>query len=163
MSKHVFTLAIALSLLASSMIHAEDAVKKADEAGKKDKKGEVERFYPRGPEIATLKTELGLNDADVAKIKAAVAEVNKKNEAIQNEAEVKAAEEQVKKAKEALKAAEDKAKAAADGFDLLEEHKKAIYNNVPDDKKEKAQDLIHYKIKKEKKTEKKDEKKEEKK
>ena len=134
---------------------------KKDEPKKGAKKDE--RFYPRGPEIDKLKTELSLSDDTISKIKTAVAAVNKKNEEVSGLADVKAAEEAVAKAKEALKAAEAKAKAASDNWDLLEEHKKAIYNNLPDDKKEKAQDLIHYKPKTEKKAEKKDEKKEEKK
>lgn len=159
--KHVFLIAAFLSLNALTVVRAADD--KKDEAKKAVVKKE-DRFYPRGPEIEKVKTELGLTDEQIAKIKAAVAEVDKKSAEVSAQAAVKEAEEAVKKAKEALKAAEEKEKAASDNFDLLEEHKKAIYNNIPDDKKEKAQDLIHYKPKTEKKvTEKKAEKKEEKK
>jgi hypothetical protein len=158
--KHVFLIAAFLSLNALTVVRAAD--EKKDEAKKVAVKKE-DRFYARGPEIEKLKTELSLTDDQIAKIKAAVAEVDKKSAEVSAQAAVKEAEEAVKKAKEALKAAEEKEKAASDNFDLLEEHKKAIYNNLPDDKKEKAQDLIHYKPKVEKKTVVKTEKKEEKK
>lgn len=157
--KHAVLVAAILSLGSLNAVRAAD--EKKEEAKKVVKK--EDRFYPRGPEIEKLKTELGLTDDQIAKIKAAVAAVDKKNEELSSVAAVKEAEEAVKKAKEALKAAEDKQKAASDNFDLLDEHKKAIYNNLPDDKKEKAQDLIHYKPKTEKKAEKKEEKKAEKK
>lgn len=155
--KHMFLAIAFFSLSTFSQVRAAEEKK---EETKKVVVKKDERFYPRGPEVDKVKTELGLTDDQIAKIKAAVAEVDKKSAAVNAQAAVQEAEEAVKKAKEALKAAEEKEKAASDNFDLLEEHKKAIYNNLPDDKKEKAQDLIHYKPKVEKKTaEKKEEKK----
>ncbi|HEY3322348.1 MAG TPA: hypothetical protein VGP72_17940 [Planctomycetota bacterium] len=141
---------VALLCVSGASLRAEDA-KPAET--KKVKKGE-ERLYPRGPEVEKLKTELGLTDDQIARIKTAIADVNKKHEELSARAEVKAAEEAVEKAKAALKAAEEKEKAASDNFDLNEEHKKAIYANIPDDKKEKAQEVIHYHPKVEKKAKK---------
>jgi hypothetical protein len=127
---------------------AADAEKPASK--KSVKKGEAERLWPRGPKVEDLKTELGLSDDQISKMKEALAPVQKKDEELEAKAEVKAAEEAVQKAKAALKAAEEKHSAAKDSFDLLTERKKAVYNLVPDDKKVKAQDIIHYTPEKEK-------------
>jgi hypothetical protein len=138
---------IVLGSFAVAPLQAAEA--KGDKTEKKDEK--AERLWPRGPEIAKLKGELGLSDIDIHNLKAAVAEVDKKNEQVSSPDTVKAAEEDVKKAKEALKAAEEKLDKAKDGFDLLDERKKAAYNTLPVDKREKAQDIIKYKPKAEKK------------
>lgn len=139
--------------------YAEDAPK-PDEAAKKEakkaerkaeKKGDTERLWPRGPKIDELKTELGLTDDQIAKMKDALAAVDKKNSELEAQADVKAAEEAVQKAKEALKAAEAKNEEAKGNFDLLAERKKAVVNLLPDDKKVKGGELIHYAPEKEKK------------
>jgi DNA repair exonuclease SbcCD ATPase subunit len=119
-------------------------------AKKESKKGEAERLWPRGPKIEDLKTELGLTDDQIAKMKEALAPLQKKNDELESKADVKAAEEAVEKAKAALKAAEGKHTAAKDNFDLLTERKKAVYSLIPEDKRAKAQDVLHYKPEKEK-------------
>ena len=129
---------------------AEKAASRATQEKKDGKKGEAERLWPRGPKIEDLKTELGLTDDQIAKMKEALAAVQKKNDELETKAEVKAAEEAVEKAKAALKAAEAKDKAAKENYDLLAERKKAAYNLIPEDKKAKAQDLLHYAPPKEK-------------
>lgn len=153
---------VVLGAFASASLQAAEEKKPDAKAEKTEKKEEkAERLWPRGPEIAKLKSELGLSDVDIHNLKAAVSEVDKKNEQVSSPESVKAAEDEVKKAKEALKAAEDKLDKAKDGFDLLDERKKAAYNALPADKREKAHDIIKYKPKAEKKAE--GEKKEEKK
>jgi chromosome segregation ATPase len=129
---------------------ADKAAGKAADSKKESKKGESERLWPRGPKIEDLKTELGLADDQIAKMKDALAPIQKNNDELESKAEVKAAEEAVEKAKAALKAAEAKHSAAKDNFDLLTERKKAVYNLIPEDKKAKAQDLLHYAPAKEK-------------
>ena len=84
----------------ANLVRAEDAKKEEPKKAKKE-----ERFYSRGPEIDKLKSELALTDDQIAKIKSAIAAVDKKNEEMNALADVKAAEEAVKKAKDALKAA----------------------------------------------------------
>lgn len=143
-----------IGTIAAAPLQAAEEKKAEVKAEKTEKKEEkAERLWPRGPEIAKLKGELGLSEIDIHNLKAAVAEVDKKNEQISSPDTVKAAEEKVKKAKEALKAAEDELDKAKDGFDLLDERKKAAYNTLPADKREKAQDIIKYKPKAEKKAE----------
>jgi hypothetical protein len=148
-----FVLCCAVLLGAATLARAADDSKPADapkdEKKKKDK--EPTRFWPRGPVIDEVKKDLELSDDQIAKGKAAVAEVEKKNAAYDSEKAVADAKEEVKKAKDALKAAEDKLKAAEDGFNLLDEEKKALYETFPDDKKEKGADLIHYKVPKDSK------------
>jgi Na+/phosphate symporter len=147
-SKWLLSLLV-LGAFAAAPMHA--AEEKKPEAKKEEKKEEkAERLWPRGPEIAKLKTEAGLADIDIHNIKAAVSEVDKKNEQVSSPESVKAAEEKVKKAKEALKAAEEELDTAKGGFDLLDERKKAAYNAIPADKREKAQDILKYKPKVEK-------------
>lgn len=131
---------------------AEEKKPEAKKEEKKDDDKKAERLWPRGPEIAKLK-EAGFQDIDIHNMKAAVAEVDKKNEQVSSPENVKSAEEKVKKAKEALKIAEDELDKAKEGFDLLDERKKAAYNALPADKREKAQDIIKYKPKAEKKPE----------
>jgi len=129
---------------------AERAAGRATQDMKEGKKGEAERLWPRGPKIEDLKTELGLTDDQIAKMKEALAPLQKKNDELESNAEVKEAEAAVTKAKAALKAAEEKNKAARDNFDLLAERKKAVFNLVPEDKKAKAEGLLHYTPAKEK-------------
>lgn len=169
--KHVWVLVAAVFLAWGGLGYAEEAPKPGDggkkaegkkEGGKKaEKKGEPERLWLRGPRIDELKTELGLTDDQVAKLKEALAPVEKKSAELECKADVKAAEEAVEKAKEALKAAEEKSKAARDNFDLLTERKKAAYSAIPEDKKAKAQELLHYAPDKEKGARKKEKKAEE--
>jgi hypothetical protein len=130
-------------------LHAGDDKKDEKTADKKEKTEEL-RLWPRGPEIEKLKAELGLTDIDLHNLKAAVAGVDKKSAEVSAPENVKAAEEKVKKAKEALKAAEDELDQAKGGFNLLDERKKAAYEALPADKREKSQDLLHYKPKVEK-------------
>ena len=144
-AKIVCLLAAIFVLNTASFVRAEE--KETKKAGKSS----PERLYPRGPEIEKLKTELGLSDEQIKKMKDAIAVVDKKNAEVTSQDAVKAAEEEVRKAKEALKAAEAKRELAAEGFDLLDERKKAAYETLPEDKKDKAQDILHYKPKKEKK------------
>ena len=129
---------------------AEKAAGRAVQEKKESTKGEPERLWPRGPKIEDLKTELGLTDDQIAKMKEALATIQKKNDELESKAEVKAAEEAVVKAKAALKAAEAKHNSTKDNFDLLAERKKAAYSLIPEDKKVKAQDLLHYAPPKEK-------------
>jgi len=129
---------------------AEKAAVRATQERKESKKGEPERLWPRGPKIEDLKALLGLTDDQIAKMKEALATVQKKNDEMEGKADVKAAEEAVEKAKAALKAAEAKHSAAKDSFDLLAERKRAAYSLVPEDKKAKAQDLLHFTPEKEK-------------
>jgi len=150
-SKWLLSLVV-LGAFAVAPLQAAEEKKAEAKAEKTEKKEEkAERLWPRGPEIAKLKGELGLSDVDIHNLKAAISEVDKKNEQVSSPETVKAAEEEVKKAKEALKAAEEKLDKAKDGFDLLDERKKAAYNALPADKREKSQDIIKYKPKAEKK------------
>ncbi|MGD0090946.1 MAG: hypothetical protein ABSE73_13595 [Planctomycetota bacterium] len=155
--KHAWLVVAVLFFGWTGLGRAEDADKSAAKQGeskkeskKSDKKSEAERLWPRGPKIEDLKTELGLSDDQIAKMKDALAPLLKKDEELEAKAEVKAAEEAVEKAKAALKAAEEKHNASKDNFDLLTERKKAAYSLIPDDKKEKAQDILHYSPDKEK-------------
>lgn len=156
-TKWLLGLVVMSAIAVAPMQAAEEkkAEAKPEKAEKKDEK--AERLWPRGPEIAKLKGELGLSDIDIHNVKAAVSEVDKKNEQVSSPEAVKTAEDKVKKAKEALKAAEDELDKAKGGFDLLDERKKAAYNALPADKREKSQDIIKYKPKVEKKAEEKKE------
>jgi hypothetical protein len=148
---------MAALLLGAVSVSAAEEAKKADKGKKAEKKGE-ERLWPRGPKIEDLKTEVGLTDDQIAKAKEALAPIEKKNEELEAKNDVKAAEEAVAKAKQALKEAEEKAEGARDKFDLLTERKKAVMSVIPEDKKAKAMEVLHYKVaepKKEKKEEKK--------
>jgi hypothetical protein len=167
MNSQRLLLAVTLCLFAWSALQAEEPkppdTKPAEEKKeeKRPKKQQVERLWPRGPEVAALKSA-GLTDDQLAKIKDAVAVVVKKNTDLQAEKDVAAAEEEVKKAEAALKAAEEKAKAAKNNFDLNEELKKAVFENAPEGKKEAIADIIKFRPKKaENKPAKKEEKKEE--
>ena len=133
------------------ILNTASIVRAEEKEGKKAAKGTPERLYPRGPEIEKLKTEGGLDDEDIKKMKDAVQSVEKKNAELTSQDAVKAADEEVKKAKEALKAAEAKRDLAANGFDLSDERKKAAYEALAENKRAKVQDLLHYKPKVEKK------------
>jgi hypothetical protein len=145
-------------LAAIVMLNAASTIRAEEKETKKGAKGAPERLYPRGPEIEKLKTEGGLSDDEIKKMKDAIQAIEKKNSEVTSQDAVKAADEEVKKAKDALKAAEAKRDLAAEGFDLTDERKKAAYEAVPEAKREKIQDILHYKPKVEKK-EKKDDKK----
>jgi membrane-associated HD superfamily phosphohydrolase len=146
--KHIVII-FAIFLSATTLVRGMDDAAKDEKTKKKEK--EPTRFWPRGPLIEDVKKDLELSDDQIAKAKAAVAEVEKKNANYNSEKEVADAKEEVKKAKDALKAAEDKLKATEEGFVLLEEEKKALYETFPEDKKEKGAELIHYKVPKDKK------------
>ena len=148
----VVIVAVAALMLSAFSVRAEET-KKAE-----GKKAAAERLWARGPELEKLKADLSLTDEQIARLKEAVAAVEKKNTEVTSKDAVKTAEAEVQKAKDALKAAEDKMKTAADDWDVLEERKKAVYSALPEDKREKAQEVIHYRPKAEKK-EKKEEKK----
>lgn len=102
-------------------------------------------MFPRGPEVETVKKELGLTDAEIEKARAAVDAVVQKNEEFKKipavaeaEAEFKRADEAKKAAEDAKHAVEDKLKALKSGFDFKNECKKAVCNTLPDEKKQKA-------------------------
>ena len=98
------------------------------------------RLWARGPAAEDLKKELDLTDDQLAKVKASVADVTK---AFEDKADVKAAEDDLKKAEEARKVAAEKVKVLREGENFLNELKKAVLDNVPEDKK--AAQLIHVK------------------
>ncbi len=123
---HIFILA---ALLAGGAMAGDDAKAKP-------------RFFPGGPEIDTLKTELGLSDADIAKIKDALQGTIKKNAELAQKPEVKAAEEERNKAIEALRQADEKVRAARGNFDLWGELRKAMLEAIPEEKRVKAKEMV---------------------
>ena len=143
-----FVVCCAILMGAATLARGMDEAKAPDapKDDKKKKEKEPTRFWPRGPVIEDFKKELDLSDDQVAKAKDAVAVIEKKSATFDSEKEVAAAKEEVKKAKEALKEKEEKLKATEDGFVLLEEEKKALFETLPDDKKEKGAEFIHYKV-----------------
>jgi hypothetical protein len=117
----------------------------ATPAGEKKGPAKIERLWARGPEIdRELKGMLALSDEQIAQIKAAIAEVQKKNDELLAKPEVAAVEKEVEEAKKALKTAEDKAKAAKGGFELNDELKKAAFALIPEDKKQQAARVLAY-------------------
>lgn len=100
------------------------------------------RLWPRGPAVEELKKDLELTDDQVTKIKDSVGEVSK---AFDAKPEVKAAEDDLKKAEDARKVAAEKVKILREGENYLNELKKAVLDNVPEDKKVKAAQLVHVK------------------
>jgi hypothetical protein len=125
-----------LTLGAASQLRAEDDPAKAKHPAA------VVRLWARGPSVEELKKDLDLNDEQIAKIKESVDKIKK---TFDEKPEVKAAEEELKKADEAHKAAADKVRILREGENVLSEYKKAVLDNVPEDKKIKAAQVVHVK------------------
>ena len=126
-----------LVALSVSTLRAED-----DPAKAKHPAAAQTRLWARGPAAEDLKKELDLTDDQLAKVKASVADVTK---AFEDKPDVKAAEDDLKKAEEARKVAAEKVKVLREGENFLNELKKAVLDNVPEDKKAKAAQLVHVK------------------
>ena len=124
MRNTIVLLAAGLVLLGwSGLSLAEEPGAEPAKTTEKDKKGE--HLWPKGPTTAELKA-MGFTDELIAKAKEAVASINKKYDAV----------------------ADDAPDSAKTKKSINEERKRAVYDLAPDDKKDGVADLLKLKIEK---------------